>query len=64
MTVDLPPADPLDAGLTAGFARPAPPLARAIAPRTADRVGAFARSWLHQELADTAALPEKLKKLV
>jgi RNA polymerase sigma factor (TIGR02999 family) len=30
-----------------------------ISPRTADRVWAFARAWLHRELADTAANPEK-----
>src|SRR5205085_797294 len=29
-----------------------------IAPRTADRVWAFARAWLHRELTDTAADPE------
>jgi RNA polymerase sigma factor (TIGR02999 family) len=29
-----------------------------ISPRTADRVWAFARAWLHRELADTAANPE------
>jgi RNA polymerase sigma factor (TIGR02999 family) len=30
-----------------------------ISPRTADRVWSFARAWLHRELADTAANPEK-----
>jgi len=30
-----------------------------ISPRTANRVWAFARAWLHRELADTAANPEK-----
>jgi len=34
-------------------------LALGISPRTADRVWAFARAWLHRELADTAANPEK-----
>jgi RNA polymerase sigma factor (TIGR02999 family) len=29
-----------------------------ISPRTADRVWAFARAWLHRELTDTAADPE------
>jgi RNA polymerase sigma factor (TIGR02999 family) len=29
-----------------------------LAPRTADRVWAFARAWLHRELAGTAADPE------
>src|SRR5215813_4073334 len=29
-----------------------------IAPRTADRVWAFARAWLHRELTGTAADPE------
>ena len=29
-----------------------------ISPRTADRVWAFARAWLHQELAGTAADPK------
>jgi len=29
-----------------------------ISPRSADRVWAFARAWLHRELADTAADPE------
>ncbi len=33
-------------------------LALGISPRTADRVWAFARAWLHRELADTAADPE------
>src|SRR5204862_2646472 len=32
-----------------------------IAPRTADRVWAFARAWLHRELAETAADPESSK---
>ncbi len=30
-----------------------------ISPRTADRVWSFARAWLHRELADTEANPEK-----
>jgi RNA polymerase sigma factor (TIGR02999 family) len=30
-----------------------------IAPRTADRIWAFARAWLRRELVDTAANPEK-----
>ena len=30
-----------------------------VSPRTADRVWAFARAWLHRELADTAADPER-----
>jgi RNA polymerase sigma factor (TIGR02999 family) len=30
-----------------------------IAPRTADRLWAFARAWLHRELAGTEANPEK-----
>ena len=34
-------------------------LALGIAPRTADRIWAFARAWLRRELADTAANPEK-----
>jgi len=34
-------------------------LALGISPRTADRVWAFARAWLHRELTDTAANPEK-----
>jgi RNA polymerase sigma factor (TIGR02999 family) len=29
-----------------------------ISPRTADRVWAYARAWLHRELSDTAADPE------
>jgi RNA polymerase sigma factor (TIGR02999 family) len=29
-----------------------------ISPRSADRVWAYARAWLHRELADTAANPE------
>ena len=29
-----------------------------ISPRTADRVWAYARAWLHRELTDTAADPE------
>jgi RNA polymerase sigma factor (TIGR02999 family) len=32
--------------------------ALAISPRTADRVWAFARAWLHRELTGTAADPE------
>jgi RNA polymerase sigma factor (TIGR02999 family) len=36
-------------------------LALGISPRTADRVWAFARAWLHRELADTAANPEAEK---
>jgi len=31
-----------------------------IAPRTADRIWAFARAWLHQEIAGTEADPEKI----
>jgi RNA polymerase sigma factor (TIGR02999 family) len=34
-------------------------LALGIAPRTADRIWAFARAWLRRELTDTAANPEK-----
>ena len=34
-------------------------LALGMAPRTADRIWAFARAWLRRELADTAANPEK-----
>jgi RNA polymerase sigma factor (TIGR02999 family) len=34
-------------------------LALGISPRTADRVWAFARAWLHRELAETDADPEK-----
>jgi RNA polymerase sigma factor (TIGR02999 family) len=30
-----------------------------ISPRTAARIWSFARAWLHRELADTAANPEK-----
>ncbi len=30
-----------------------------ISPRTADRVWSFARAWLHRELSDTDADPEK-----
>jgi RNA polymerase sigma factor (TIGR02999 family) len=30
-----------------------------ISPRSADRVWSFARAWLHRELADTEANPEK-----
>ncbi|HKI34598.1 MAG TPA: ECF-type sigma factor [Gemmataceae bacterium] len=36
-------------------------LALGISPRTADRVWAFARAWLHRELADTAADPQAEK---
>jgi hypothetical protein len=32
-----------------------------ISPRTADRVWASARAWLHRELTDTAADPESEK---
>src|SRR5262245_25957023 len=34
-----------------------------ISPRTADRLWAFARAWLHRELAGTAADPDSQKKL-
>jgi RNA polymerase sigma factor (TIGR02999 family) len=34
-----------------------------ISPRSADRVWAFARAWLHRELTGTAADPESEKKL-
>jgi RNA polymerase sigma factor (TIGR02999 family) len=34
-------------------------LALGISPRTANRIWSFARAWLHRELADTPANPEK-----
>ncbi len=43
------------AGLTIAEAA----LSLGISPRTADRIWAFARAWLHRELAHTAANPEQ-----
>jgi RNA polymerase sigma factor (TIGR02999 family) len=42
----------------AGLTIPEAAQALGISPRTADRVWAFARAWLHQELIGTAADPE------
>jgi RNA polymerase sigma factor (TIGR02999 family) len=42
----------------AGLSIPEAAEALSISPRTADRVWAFARAWLHRELADWAADPE------
>jgi RNA polymerase sigma factor (TIGR02999 family) len=42
-----------------GLSVAAAALALGISPRTADRVWSFARAWLHRELADTDADPEK-----
>jgi RNA polymerase sigma factor (TIGR02999 family) len=41
----------------AGLSVPEAARALGISPRTADRVWAFARAWLHRELADSAADP-------
>jgi RNA polymerase sigma factor (TIGR02999 family) len=41
----------------AGLSVPEAARVLGISPRTADRVWAFARAWLHRELADTAADP-------
>lgn len=40
-----------------GLSIPEAAAALGISPRTADRVWAFARAWLHRELTDTAADP-------
>ncbi len=42
----------------AGLSVPEAARALGISPRTADRVWAFARAWLHRELTDTAADPK------
>jgi RNA polymerase sigma factor (TIGR02999 family) len=42
----------------AGLSVPEAARALGISPRTADRVWAYARAWLHRELTDTAADPE------
>jgi RNA polymerase sigma factor (TIGR02999 family) len=41
-----------------GFSIAEAALALEISPRTADRVWAFARAWLHRELMNTAANPD------
>ncbi len=42
-----------------GLSIPEVAQAMGISPRTADRVWAFSRAWLHRELAETAANPDE-----